>query len=545
MPLLHFLRLSAGKLFENAGRAVLLAIFTVSFSLVAFSQNMTSKPANHNWEDEVFYQIFPRSFYDSNGDSVGDINGIREKLDYLQELGVTAVWTTPILKARCYHNYFVDSYDSLDPAFGTWADWTALVKEMHKRGMKIFLDMEPQYVSELHPWYKDSHLNPASKFTPYLWYTDSLNDKATTRGLGTYNKESVTIIGIRMNNHDVRAAITDLFRKFADPNGDVKFDDGVDGFRIDHMMDDLDHRGKNVNLYADFWGPLFAEIRQLNPDIFFLAEQSDWGFGGEAMTKGKVDGVFAFPQWYGTTTFDKKRLLGMIDSTWMFTPAGKEQFTFIENHDIDRYASKVGNVPGKIRVGAALNIFLKGVPCLYYGQEIGMTGTKGKWGSDGNDIPLRQAMRWNASGSGNGMALWYANSGPWWDPSANHPNDGSSVEEQMKSDTSLWNYYKKLIALRKSSPALSHGNYVALDNDNEQVVSFARSGIPSDRDAFTAVVVMNLSDQPQQVKVSLGAFSLKNPTKDAISGDKIPGSSAAEKGAVSAFMRPYAVLLIN
>jgi glycosidase len=501
----------------------------------------------HGWEDEIFYQIFPRSFYDSNGDGIGDFNGIREKLDYLQELGVTAIWTTPILKARCYHNYYVDSFDSLDPAFGTWDDWIGLVKDMHRRGMKIFLDMEPQYVTDHHPWYLDSYKNPSSKYSAYLWYEDSLNEKIQMRNLGTYNKDRIGILPLRMNNPQVLAAVTALFRKFADPNGDGKFDDGVDGFRIDHMMDDLDHRGKSVNLNATFWKPLFDDLRKLNPDIFFVAEQADWGFGADALTKGDADGVFAFPEWWGTTSFSKKRLLGLIDTTWMKTPPGKHQFTFIENHDVDRYASQVGGDPGKERIGAALNIFLKGIPTLYYGQEIGMRGKKGQWRSDGNDIPLREAFKWNKSASGKGMALWYANSGVWWDQTNLHPDDGTSLEEEIRDSSSLWYFYKNLIGLRTNLLPLRRGEYVVCSNNNDSVVSFGRECLDGEQ-SHPVVVILNLSPAVQNVVVQTGQLHRKVQERvgtDEITGKLLPEGADNGKGSVSLVLSPYEVVLID
>lgn len=483
---------------------LLLFLLTIPSTVSAQRSSDSLHAASDAWEDEIFYQIFPRSFYDSNRDSIGDLRGIMDNLDYLQDLGVTAIWTTPILKSRAYHNYYADSFDSLDPAYGTWQDWTALVKEIHYRGMKVFIDMEPQYVADLHPWYLDSHNNPASPFSSYIWYSDSTNGKAITRGLGAYNRSGVEIVNIRMNNSAVRQAITRLFRKFADPNNDGVFDDGVDGFRIDHLMDDLDHKGLNVHLYAGFWKPLFDEIRKVNPKIFFLGEQADWGFGKADLTVADCDGVFAFPQWWGTTTFQKKRLLGLIDTTWMSTPPGKHQFTFIENHDVDRYASQVNGDSGKLRIGAALNILLKGVPCLYYGQEIGMRGRKGRWMNDGNDIPIREAMRWHRTVAGKGMALWYANSGPWWDQSNLHDSDGISVEEQHADPGSLWNFYQKLIQLRKSLPALRRGSYAVVPNDNDSVISFIRT-YRENKAVNSVVVIMNLGRDKRNTKLNIAA----------------------------------------
>jgi alpha-amylase len=278
---------------------------------------------------------------------------------------------------------------------------------------------------------------------------------------------------------------------------------GVDGFRLDHMMDDLDWKGRLTDLFTRFWAPLLASLRLVNPKIIFIAEQANWGsYGFEYFTKGTVDRVFAFRLAGAIQSLDKSQLTAAADSTLALLPPGKEQVVFIENHDVDRFATRVGRDPGKERAGAALNLLLGGIPSIYYGQELGMFGSGGfnKYGvTDANDIPRREAFEWYAADTGRGMALWYKGSGAWWDSTNLKPFDGVSLEEEEKDTTSLWHYYVRLLRLRRQYPVLASGRYVAIATPNPHVFTFFRELRP-----LSALVMVNLSPEPQRVPLRPG-----------------------------------------
>ena len=474
---------------------------TLQLSLTITAKNNQGKFASWdtpvNWENEVFYQIFPRSFRDSNGDGIGDFNGIAQKLDYLQNLGVTAVWLNPIMRSHTYHNYFSDTFDSTDANFGSNADFTNLVKALHARGMKIFIDMETQYISRYHPWYLDSHMNPSSAFGPYIVYRGPGNTIPDTLSFLGYDGEWLTNMVLNLQNPGLLSYEKRMYASWVDPNGDGNFDDGVDGFRLDHFMDNLDGTGENPHMFTDFWKPLFDTLRSINPRIFFLAEQADWGIGTNELTNGNTDGVFAIPLLFDIQSFDKNTILGGISQTLAGTPPGKFQFTIIENHDVNRFASVAGNDPGKLRIGAALVLSLKGVPCLYYGQEIGMRGVGQNWdGGDGGDIPKREAFKWNRIVSSPGMALWYKNTGPWWTATSLRDSDGTSLEEEQADSASLWHYYQKLIGIRKGSIALRMGSCTTVNTTNANVLTFVRS-YGADTTHQNIAVTVNLSNAAQ------------------------------------------------
>ncbi|MDZ7332390.1 MAG: alpha-amylase family glycosyl hydrolase [candidate division KSB1 bacterium] len=463
-------------------------------------------------ESQVFYHIFLRSFYDSNGDGHGDLKGLEEKLDYLQELGITSVLITPLYHSDFYHNYFPIDFEEIDPEFGTKEDYFGLVKEMHRRGMKLIMDMEIHYVTEDHLWYKDSYQNPASPYSNHILYNDANNTDPESiiynlTELKSYDGKIIKVATTNLYHDSVRNYHYQLFKYWVDPNRDGNFEDGIDGFRIDHIMDDLDWKGKLTGLLSNFWKPLFAELRAINPDIIIIGEQAEWGYGGEYFAKADLDAVFAFPLSQAIRKFNSKKVQQQWLKTFQITPMGKHQFIFIENHDMPRIASVLDRNLSKLKVCAALNLLLKGVPIIYYGQEIGMTGANslGQFGStDGNDIPVREAFEWYRTVDGPGMALWYKSTGPWWDQSELKDNDGISLEEQQSDPTSLWSCYRQLIRLRRGNSALQTGSLEFLEDQNDDVLSFLRWD-----EAQAILVLMNLSDKSDSVSLDLSQFPMK------------------------------------
>jgi alpha-amylase len=452
---------------------------------------------------EVIYHVFQRSFFDSNGDGHGDLKGMEQKLDYLQDLGVTSILLTPLYQSEFYHNYFAVDFEKIDPKYGTMNEYLSLVKEIHKRNMKIYQDVEMQYVTQDHVWYRESFNNPASKYSKYVYYLDSLNQKPfyfyNIPEFTTYNNSKQKIAVVNMNNPEVRKYTFDVLNFWLDPNKDGKFDDGVDGFRFDHMMDDLDNFKKVSNLFKDFWTPVVKDLKKTNPEIKIIAEQANWfSLGREYFKNAEVDRVFAFYLSWAIEQLNKKELIKAADSTLTKNPEGKEQIVFIENHDTRRIASVNGMDREKLKVTATLNLLLGGVPLIYYGQELGMKGKQMKGTTDGNDVPIREAFEWYKSVKGPGMTFWYKNTGPWWDSTNVKLNDGISLEEQKGDPKSLYNHYKKMIEIRKSSPALSYGKYEVVENNNDKFFTFIRY-----TDTEKVLVVVSLSHLPEGVMVRL------------------------------------------
>ena len=466
----------------------LLFLSTMSFA----QKNMTSP------KGEVMYHDFQRSFYDSDGNTHGDLNGLKQKLPYLQDLGVTSILLLPLYDADCYHNYFANNFEKIDPSLGTMNEYLSLVKEIHKRGMKVYMDMETQYVTEKHLWWKDAVGNLNSKYSDYILFDDSAHKTPATiiydlRQLNNYNGTSIKITTVNLRSKKVLDYNKKLFSYFVDPNKDGKFDDGVDGFRLDHAMDHLDGKPALTNLFVEFWTPLMTYLKKQNPKLKTVAEQADWkDYGYSYLANAGVDRVFGFGLQQAIVSFDKQNLIRNADSILSKCPKDKDQIIFIENHDIDRFASIEPNMD-KQKIAASLLLLIGGIPSIYYGQEIGMLGKNGNWGgTDGNDIPRRTAFKWNKSYEGKGMATWYRNVVAAWNNDNLKVNDDISLAAQIDDKNSLFNYYKKMIELKQSNAALADGNYVNAINNNNKVFSFYRT-----HKNTKVLVAVNLSNDPQ------------------------------------------------
>jgi len=440
-------------------------------ALLAFVGPAQARPAPLQ-RPEMVYHVFVRSFADSNGDRNGDLQGIRQRLGYLQRLGVTTIMLTPLYPSQFYHNYFADDFEGIDPEFGTMKDFSALVRDLHARGMKIILDEEIQYVSDLHVWRTSSAGQPQSPFSRFLLYRDPQNRVPVPTLLGTndftvWPGQKRQVFTVNLAEPKVQAWFANYLASWADPDHDGNPSDGVDGFRIDHMMDDLDNAGVLKDLLASFWAPIIARLHAVNPGLRVVAEQADWGDGAAFFAKGRVDMVFAFPIWRAAGKLDAVGFAAAIAQANAVIPAGRSQLVFVENHDTPRFAHGAPRRAEILRLGAAITMLTGWIPSLYYGQEIGISGAQtddyaAKDGqpanADARDIPLRQAFRWVPDPLAAGNAAWYrAFPDAYHTPDSNVPGDGASVAEQEGEPGSLLNRYRALAALRARYPALAQG----------------------------------------------------------------------------------------
>jgi alpha-amylase len=474
--------------------------------------------------DEVFYHVFVRSFRDSNGDRIGDLRGIEDKLGYLHDLGVTSILLTPINPSPFYHNYFASSFEGVDPAYGDQESYAALVAAIHARGMKIYLDQEIQYAAQDHPWLRSLE-QPGSKYSRFILYNGPGNTSPESGVFGIsvapmYTGAKVNIVTLNLLDSLTRQYFQNLFVSLIDPNHDGRFEDGVDGFRIDHMMDDLDLKGKLKNLFARFWAPVFARARAANPRIKIIAEQYDWGYGEDFLTRGGADMVFAFPLRNAILSLSRDSIAHAITQTLQRTPAGKGQLLFIENHDMNRFASEMEGDPRKERIGAALNLLLEGTPLIYYGQEIGMKGRQNKsWGTDANDIPVREAFEWARKEDVPGSAIWYRDTGAWWTGRYARDDDGISVEEEARNSSSLLSFYRRLLAVRRARPELVSGDQKIVATDRSDVLAVVRT-----TPAQSSLLLVNLAATATTVALkrdSLPETLLGPRMKDLLSGESV------------------------
>ncbi|NJD09941.1 MAG: DUF3459 domain-containing protein [Gemmatimonadetes bacterium] len=513
------------------------ALVVATLGLAAAPRPAVAQAAEWAAQDETVYHIFVRSFRDSDGDRIGDLKGIEQGLDYLQALGITSLLLSPIQPSPFYHNYFATSFEGIDPDYGDVRDWHDLVTAVHARGMKIYLDVEIQYVAAGHPWWQESAGNPASPYTPFMLYHGPGNTQPESAVYGltttpTWDGRNIGLATINLRAPEVLRYFQVMLGALAAPNGDGRFLDGVDGFRIDHMMDDLDNKGILTNLFADFWAPVFAHLRSVNPRITIIGEQFDWGYGEDFLKRGGVDLVFAFPIRGAIVSLDRRALASALAETAQKTPAGKGQLVFIENHDVNRFASELRDDARRLRAGAALGILLPWTPSIYYGQELGMRGRRHEgWTADGTDIPDREAFEWTRRVEGPGAALWYRDTGPWWTERYARDDDGISVEEQQGDPGSLLSYYRRLLALRRGRPELRRGAVQFLAAPDSALLALART--TGDQ---TSVLLVNLSDRAVRAAVPLPAALQGVPLRDLLT-DAPVGSGPLE-------LTPYAAMLL-
>ena len=270
----------------------LFFIFLLFFLLAAVPPASTAG----SLDDEIFYQIFPIAFRDSDGDSVGDFNGIADAVPYLQDLGVTAVWMNPVFLAWTYHGYQYVRHDSLNPKLGTEAEFIAMVEDLHDGGIKVLVDLVAYGVAEEHPFFQDAWGNPGSTYDLWFSFTNPSNTNYFGFGGGYTDWEGNAITHVFWNhNHlPVRQHLVDKLSYWLDPDGDQDFHDGIDGFRIDHLSVgwyDEAQWGYDV----DLWDDISAGLRAVNPNVILIAEDSDWGNHHPEIFLHGVDGVFDRP----------------------------------------------------------------------------------------------------------------------------------------------------------------------------------------------------------------------------------------------------------
>lgn len=481
-------------------------------------------PTAVNWNNEIIYHVMPRSFYDSDGDRHGDLAGFVRKLPYLQELGVTTILFTPLYESELYHNYFPTDYEAIDPEYGTMDDYIAFVKAVHAAGMKFVMDMETQYAMTGHRWFDESYQNPDSEYSDFILYLDDENeeplqivdpDNSGLKILSGWPDKQISIVCLDLAHPRVKHYMSEFFAFWIDPDGDGQFDDGVDGFRIDHIMDDLDNKGILTNLYAEFWEPILERSLELNPNLLIVGEQADWGdYGDKMVAASGANAAFGFHirqaiaggNYHHTPHSDDEVYVPTASVIHEAVNDMQERFgngtyyvSFLENHDTIRVASNVRRHAGLLRVTAVLNLTMPGIPSIYFGQELGVTGERVERGSDTSDLGMREAFPWKSSAEFDGFAGFYRDTADVWASSIYTSDylDEISLDAQVSDVSSLWHHYRELVWLRRNHDALRNGDYVPVDLGSDSLIGFDRSNNDS-----TIRVVVNASNYAAEVDLT-------------------------------------------
>jgi glycosidase len=445
---------------------------------------------------KVIYEIFPRSFQDSDGDGVGDLQGVISRLDYLNDgtansLGVDAIWLTPIFPSPSYHGYDITDYDSVRPEYGDLPALKKLIAEAHRRGIRVLLDVAVNHTSMNHPWF---NAFPEAK-NLYLWSPKPLD---WSQGQGAWHARqgeyyfstfSAKMPDLNWRNPQVLARIEDVFKFWVSI--------GVDGFRLDaakFLIKGPQGQDNQPETHA-LWKQIVHSTREVAPDTFFVGEIWDsaqniasyYGSGDE------LDAAFDFPTMQALrdsfVARDAGAFAAALSERVKIQPKPGFAAPFAGNHDLTRLASATGGDVAQGILAAVAVMTLPGSATLYYGDEIGIPE-----GAQTLDVGKRTPMQWDNSPSRGFTAA----SQPWTAFSSNEP--AISVASQGANPRSLLSAYKKLIHLRVANSFLFSGTVSEVRSPAPGVVSYVRSDPEHTDDR--ALVVLNFS------KVKLPKFEI-------------------------------------
>lgn len=487
----------------------------------------------HWWQTGIVYQVYPRSFQDTNGDGVGDLAGITRRLDYLVWLGVDAVWLSPVfVSPMADFGYDIADHTAIDPLFGTLDDFDALVAKAHALGLKVILDLVPNHTSNRHPWFVESRASRQSaKRDWYVWRNGAPeggppNNWLSEFGGSAWQYDAATDQyyyhaflkeqpDLNWRNAEVRRAMHDVMR--------VWLDRGVDGFRVDvmwHLAKDMTFRHDSPNPdwregQADYRRnlpvhstdrPEVHEIvrglravtdeypgRVLIGEIYLPVEKLV-AYYGENLSGAHLPFNFLLIE----TPWDAGAIAALIERYEAALPPGAWPNWVLGNHDRPRLASRIGEA--QARVAAMLLLTLRGTPTLYYGDELGLPQVaippalvRDPWGRNvpgqGRD-GCRTPMPWDGS-----RFAGFSTVGPWLPL---NPDVGiRNVAAQTNDSTSILALYRRLIALRRREPALNRGNYRPLAQSGG-ALAFAREA-----EGHRWVVALNFTGQ--RTELSFGS----------------------------------------
>ena len=499
------------------------------------------------WHSSVVYQIYPRSFKDSNGDGIGDINGIREKLDYLKELGIDVIWLSPVYKSPNDDNgYDISDYCDIMDEFGTMEDMDNLLKEANERGIKILMDLVVNHTSDEHKWFIEAKKSKDNEYRDYYIWRDSVdgnepNDLGSTFSGSAWQYDETTgqyylhlfskkQPDLNWENGKVRNEVYKMMNFWVDK--------GIGGFR----MDVIDLIGKVPDEMITGNGPKLHEyLQEMNKaalegkDLLTVGET--WGATPDVAKlysnpeRKELSMVFQFEhigldQIEGKEKWDVKSLelldLKKVLSKWQTELEGQGwNSLFWNNHDLPRIVSRWGN-DKEYRIDSAKMLAtllhgMKGTPYIYQGEELGMTNVRFDDINDYNDIEslnmykdrlskgyshneimesiyakgrdnARTPMQWDDSENAG-----FTTGTPWLAVNKNY--DKINAKQCLQDENSIFNHYKKLIDIRKNNDTIIYGDYKLLCEDDENIFAYVRE-LNGDK----ILVVCNFYDKDVEFK---------------------------------------------
>ncbi|MEN8171953.1 MAG: alpha-amylase family glycosyl hydrolase [Chloroflexota bacterium] len=432
-------------------------------------------PGQAWWEDAVFYEIFVRSFYDSDGDGVGDIQGIIEKLDYLNDgdpateddLGITGIWLMPITESPSYHGYDVVDYYTVDQEYGTPEDFQRLMVEAHQRGIRVIVDLVLNHTSSQHPWFQQSRAGESAYRDWYIWDSNP-PDFLGPWGQTVWNRSGDSYYyalfwggmpDLNLENPAVTEEINAITRFWLQNMG-------VDGFRLDavkHFVEDGPVQENTPATHA-WLGDFNTFYKSVNANAFTVGEA--WTATSQVVdyTGDEVDIAFAFD--LAEDIIDTARgplavpvVERMQEMVASFPPG--QYGTFLANHDQNRLNSQLNGDEAKVKLASTILLTSPGTPFLYYGEEIGMMGIK-------PDEDIRRPMQWH----GDDLGVGFTSGRAWRLPALDYQT--RHVASQIDDPDSLLYHYRSLIHLRNDHQALSTGDWTLVETNSARLYAFLR-----------------------------------------------------------------------
>ncbi len=445
------------------------------------------------WNGTIFYEIFVRSFYDSNGDGIGDFKGIIKKLDYLNDgdpttttdLGITGIWLMPINPSPSYHGYDVTDYYDVNPDYGTLVDFKNLLKECHSRGIHVIIDLVLNHTSVMHPWFIEARDQPDSpRHDWYIW------SDTNPRYVGPWDEQvwypssagyyyaifSSTMPDLNYRNDDVTNEMYNVARFWLQ-------DIGVDGFRLDaarHLIE-LNQAQADTQITHQWWKNFRTYYKGINSQAMTIGEVWTNNYAVVKYVEGdEFDMVFNFDLASQTmrsiSSWNSSSLAINLQNSYDKFSRGTYA-TFLTNHDQNRVMSTFLGDQGKAKLAASVLLTAPGTPFIYYGEEIGMTGTK-------PDENIRTPMLWSTD-----EYAGFSSRFPWESMNGNY--EQFNVETETADPNSLLSFYRTLIQLRNEHSALNGGDYIGVRSDNQSLLSFLRVSKEE-----TLLVLINISKKP-------------------------------------------------
>ena len=459
-----------------------------------------------NYDGRTFYEIFVRSFNDSNGDGIGDLNGITEKLDYLENLGIKGIWLMPINESNSYHGYDVQDYYSIEKDYGSIEDLEKLIKEAHKRDIKVIMDLVINHTSIDNEWFINARESENSKYRDYYIWTKDMSKIKSRSPMNTNewskngNKDELYysifwsgMPDLNMDNPEVVTEIRNVSKFYLDK--------GIDGFRLDAAKWIFSETEKNVAFWTDFnnyvksinknavlVGEVWDSVNTIVKYTSALDSCFEFSIGDSIINRIKGHSISSFPGDYNKVS----DLYEKSNSKYVMA-------SFLRNHDQARIVDSF-NKDFQMKAAATMYLTLPGTPFIYYGEELGMSGGK-------PDENIREPFVWSDKDK---------NKNASWEPIT---SDVSKIafDIQKNHKTSLLNFYKDILKAKNSFSSLRYGKAKSINTSDKNIMAMERI-----YENETSYVLINGNNEAGTAEVPKGSYTViysNSDKKDSLTSD--------------------------